>query len=353
MFDFTSILIVFSFLLIAVVFLVAGLVLRSKIIKETERVLDGSSNDPTNDALSIIERIKRLLWFFGITYVALALAVFLEGAWGMLDEPIIDGLFMVAGVVLFLFGVIMTAYGIVAMFNTNEKKFGALRKSVLATICNISNGKKLLVLVPSGSFGAEALQNVQNMGADSIAMFHKAGGKALDFCVVDDATPYKIGMQYLVYSSVLRVKYKGITMAFATNNAFDASVVTMEAPKAEQKAAQPVVAQKAEPAQKVEAKPAKEPVAKQKTVAKKPAQKKAEKVKQSPKAVPAKKETTQKEAKAVKVETKAKVAPKKAEPKKQKTESAKQKAAKPAKTTVKTTTDKNKKVTSITINLAE
>lgn len=338
MFNLTYMLMVFAFLLIAIVFLIVGLVLRSKIIKEISAVINGQSDDSSKDAFNIIERTKKLLWYFGITYVAIALAVFLEGAFEMLDQAVFNTLFVICGVVLFLFGIFFTAYGIIAMYNTDEKKFGTLRKANLITICTLKDGKKLLVLAPSNMFGAEALNGAEIVNDDKISVFRQSNGRALDFCVVDDASSYKIGAQYLIYSSVLRIKYKGITVAFATNNAFDACVSDIEVKNAEQKTVKNVEAVKSEKTEAVE--PVKAKKAAKKVSAKKEAKPKTEKPKKTEaktkKAEPKEKKAETKAKKtAPKAETKKpvkkakteKVVSKKAEPKKEKPASA---APKPA-----------------------
>lgn len=334
MFNLTYMLMVFAFLLIAVVFLVMGIVLRSKIVKDIANIVNNQSTDSAKDAYNIVERTKKLLWYFGITYVTIALAVFLEGAFGMLEQPVFDTVFIIMGVVLFIFGVLFTAYGILAMYNTNEKKFGTLRKAYLTTICNLKDGKKLLVLSPSNKFGVEALNGADALTDDKLANFRQANGRSLDFCVVDDASEYKMGVEYLIYSSVLRIKYKGVTIAFVTKNAFDASVSTFET-KEEVKP----VAEKKDADAKLEAelgdiiaeeKPAKKSAKKS---AEKVASKKQAKVKTETAVKPEKPAKEKKPAETVKAKEKTEKKEKatKAESKKEKPSTAKTKTAKATK----------------------
>lgn len=348
MFNLTCILTVFAFLLIAVIFLVMSLVLRSKIVKQAENLLDGKSNDSAKDAFNIIESTKKLLWYLGITYLTIALAMLLEGAWGIFELQVFNNIFIICGVILFLFGVFLTAYGVLAMFNTNDKKFGVLRKSTLATVCNLGDGKKLLVLVPNTTFGEETIKGAEKIDADLISSFRMAHGKALDFCVLDDASAYKIGAKYLIYSSMLRVKYQKITISFVTEKAFDASVTNIEE-KAEQPKEQPaVVAAKAKKEDEIKvaadenkkaaekpAKKAKKPAKKAEKPVKKTAEKKAEKT-EKPATEKKTKKVEEKKAKAAKPAAKTQKASTKAQPK-----------AKAEKTTTKksTTAPKTKKTT--------
>ncbi|MBQ7602560.1 MAG: hypothetical protein IJU58_00200 [Clostridia bacterium] len=349
MFDLTCILTVFAFLLIAVIFLIMSLVLRANIVKQTANLLDSKSNDSAKDAFNIIESTKKLLWYLGITYLTIALAMLLEGAWGIFELQVFNNIFIICGVILFLFGVFLTAYGVLAMFNTNDKKFGVLRKSTLATICNLADGKKLLVLVPNTTFGEEAVKGAEKIDANLVSSFRMAHGKALDFCVVEDASAYKIGVQYLMYSSMLRVKYQKITISFVTEKAFDASVSNIEQKAEPAKEKPAVVAAKAKKEDEAvvsaenkeaavaekPAKKAKKPTKKAEKPAKKAAAKKAEKT-EKPVVEKKTKKVEDKNEKAAKPATKAQKTSTKAQPK-AKTEKTTTKKATAAPKTQKTT----------------
>lgn len=233
--DITNLLIALTFVVIGIAFLIAFFVIRCKLSKNVNQILNNKSNTSGADSVKVIENNKKLIWYLGIAYVTISLALFFEGIGGISDIKVLNALFIAFGVVFFLYGVVLTAYGVLALYNTNEKKYGKMQKAVLTTICNLNDGKKLLVFVPKSSFGAEALTNVEVINEDAIQAFRKANGRIVDFCIVDDASNYRIGSEYIIYTNILRMKYMSVNITFLTTGAIDAVVTEVVTPKQEVK----------------------------------------------------------------------------------------------------------------------
>lgn len=228
----SSIMFALAFILITIVFLIMYFVKRGKVIKLLKQTTEGAVQSSITSATSIIESTKRMLWYIGISYVTLGLAILFEGISGQLGSKVLDMMFVAFSVIFFIVGIFMTSYGILAMYNKREQKYGTMEKATLATICNLADGKKLLVFVPNKLVGINELANVEKISKETLAKFKQAGGTALDFCVVEDASEYRIGAQYLVYAILLRVRYVGIKTTFISQNSIEATVVNIE-PKQE------------------------------------------------------------------------------------------------------------------------
>ena len=269
----TNMLIALAFIVIAIVFLIMYFVKQSKVIKLLQQTTEGSCKDSKVSAKQIIDGTKKLLWYMGISYVTIALAILFEGISGALGSVALNTLFVVFSVVFFVIGVIFTAYGVLALYNENEQKYGHMEKAELVSICNLADGKKLLVFVPNKSMGIEVLTDVEKITRANLAKFKQAGGTALDFCVVDDASNYRIGTQYLLYAILLRIRYAGVKTTFISKNAIEASVVaekienteTKETPAQEQQ--EKPVAEKKQTVKKIDTEKAK-PRAKKSSVKK-------------------------------------------------------------------------------------
>lgn len=233
--DITNLLVALTFVVIGIAFLIAFFVIRCKLGKNVKQILNNQSRTSSEDSIKVIENNKKIIWYLGIAYVTIALALFFEGIGGVSTIKVLNALFVAFGVVFFLYGVVLTAYGVLALYNTKEKKYGKMQKAVLTTICNLKDGKKVLVFVPESSFGAEALANAEVINEEAIFAFRKANGRILDFCIVDDASNYVIGNKYIIYTNILRMKYMGINITFLTPGAIDAVVTNVAEPKQEVK----------------------------------------------------------------------------------------------------------------------
>ncbi len=231
--DITNLLIALTFVVIGIAFLIAFFVIRCKLNKNVNQILNNQSNTSGADSVKVIENNKKLIWYLGIAYVTISLALFFEGISGISDIKVVNALFIAFGVIFFLYGVVLTAYGVLALYNSNEKKYGKMQKAILTTICNLNDGKKLLVFVPKSSFGAEALTNVEVINEDAIQAFRKANGRIVDFCIVDDASNYRIGSEYIIYTNILRMKYMSVNITFLTTGAIDAVVTEVITPEKE------------------------------------------------------------------------------------------------------------------------
>ena len=252
----TGLLIALGFVLIGIFFMVMYFVVRAKVIKKIGQVLDGKSSDSVKNSQYVIEGTKKLVWYLGIAYVTIALSLFFEGLSGAIDSTIVVVLFVIAGVLLFLYGVFMTAYGVLALYNDREQKYGKMEKATLVSVCKLEDGKNLLVFVPAGSFGGSTLNSADSLSANNLDSYRSAGGRMLDCCVVDDAKDFNVNAEYLLYVSMLRVKYSGVNVCFITDKGIEATI--SEAPKQKEvkkeskKAPQPKEEQKTKPVKKAE-----------------------------------------------------------------------------------------------------
>ena len=239
----TNLLIALAFVVIGLVFLVSYFVARAKIVKLMKQTLSGNSQNSKEDSKKIIEGTKKMVWHLGIAYVTIALSLFFEGLSGVITSTPVVALFVIFGVLLFVYGVFMTAFGVLALYNENEQKYGKMVKAKLVSVCKLADGKQLLAFVADGSFGEQTLQGVEYFDQSVLNNYASNGGRLLDVCVVDDASSYKIGTEYLLYVSTLRIKTSGVNISFMTENGIEASVVNQKPEKKDAKPQQ----QKEEP----------------------------------------------------------------------------------------------------------
>ena len=222
--DVTNLLIALGFVIIGLAFLISYFIIRSGVVKLIKETLAGKAQDSLKNSKLIIEKTKQLVWFLGISYVTIALSLFFEGLSGVIDSSAVVAAFVVVGALLLVYGVMLTAFGILAMYHNSEQKYGKMEKAVLKAICNLDNGKKLYVFVPDGSFGADALNGINSLDEKAITSYANAGGNVLDCCVLEETKALNIGVEYLLYVNTLRVRTCGVNVTFFTAQGIEALV---------------------------------------------------------------------------------------------------------------------------------